>query len=293
MIEKEESVEMKEMYDVVSIRCGGGVNTRRQGRYISYKKFLEYLPPVKEENSDLLDLVKSFYKSDRVVSIDVFEDSKRRERDRVGSLHYLDVRKVVPDYDICKKMVKYLVNLNRIIYKVCEGDLGCNYNPGFSEFKISKDWEITSVTISTPMGYRNFVSCSTYDFEMSTSAYRHFITRGFRKLYEDIIHWLGDKATEKDREDIKEAVWEAAWLIPLFCTIFSDIEKDLPSIDGKNGIGCVDILVTGGYGTTKRVYNADLVGLSKKYSVNVPTWKQLKGITGDDIEDDYMLTYIY
>ena len=81
--------------------------------------------------------------------------------------------------------------------------------------------------------------------------------------------------------------------MPDLCTIFSDIEKDLPAVEGKNGINCVDIMITGSYGTTKRSYEPDFVGLSRRYSVNVPTLDQLGDLDVDNIENDYMLTYIY
>lgn len=277
-------------YEIASIRCGGSSYLRKKIRDVSYDEFLLCLPKVKENGKDLLDCIKSFYNSNRAISVDVYRDS-RRDVDRLGSLHYLDVRNVVPDYSITGRIVKFMVTLNQTIYKISGGE--CNYNPGFSEFKVDREYEITSLSISTPKGYRNFVSCSTYDFEMFTSAGRHFLVRGFRKLYDDIVDWLGDKVTEENIEELKDVIWKSALLLPDLCTIFSDIEKDLPTVEGKSGINCVDIMITGGYGTTKRSYEPEFVGLSRRYSVNIPTLDQMDDLDVDNIENDYMLTYIY
>ena len=158
-------------YDSASIRGGGSSYLRKKIKDVDYDEFLSCLPKVKEAGEDLLDCIKSFYNSTRAISIDVYGNS-RKDVDRLGSLHYLDVRSVVPDYSIIGRIVKFMVTLNQTIYKISEGE--CSYNPGFCEFKVDREYEISSLSISTPMGYRNCVSCSTYDFEMFTSAGRHF-----------------------------------------------------------------------------------------------------------------------
>ena len=69
-------------YEIASIRCGGSSYLRKKIKDVDYDEFLSCLPKVKKEGEDLLDCIKSFYNSNRSISIDVYGNS-RKDIDRL------------------------------------------------------------------------------------------------------------------------------------------------------------------------------------------------------------------